>query len=111
MSSALETCNAARAGEDAKMTHKILVSFETRDWLRQGGLVVAAIEEFGPAARILGSSWFVLSDSPAEFVATSLQQVMGPDDGLLVVDLEAHVAAMSNVDDRSGQFLRQHWRM
>jgi hypothetical protein len=92
------------------MSYKILVSFETRNWLRQAGLIVAAIEEFGPAARILGSSWFVVSDSPAERVASSLQQVMGPEDGLLVVDLEAQVAAMSNVDDRSEQFLRRNWR-
>jgi hypothetical protein len=92
------------------MTYRILVSFEMHDRLRQGGLIVAAIEEFGPATRILGSSWFVLSDSPAEHVASSIQQVMGPDDGLLVVDLEAQIAAMSNVDDRSEEFLRRHWR-
>lgn len=92
------------------MTHNLLVSFELRDWLRQGALVVAAIEEFGPATRILGTSWVVSSDVPAEEVAGCIQQVLGPSDALLVVDLEAHVAAMSNVDDRSVQFLRRHWR-
>jgi hypothetical protein len=92
------------------MSYRLLVSFETRDWLRQGGLIVAAIEKFGPATRILGSSWFVLSDSSAEYMAGSIQQILGPDDGLLVVDLEAQIAAMANVDDRSEAFMRRHWR-
>jgi hypothetical protein len=92
------------------MTYNILVSFELRDWLRQGALIVGAIEEFGPATRILGNSWFVCSDTPAEEVARSMQQVLGPLDALLIVDLGAHIAAMSNVDDRSVQFLKRHWQ-
>jgi hypothetical protein len=92
------------------MTHNLLVSFELRDWLRQGALIVAAIEEFGPVTRIFGTSWVVCSEVPAEEVAASIQPVLGSADALLVLDLEAHVAAMFNVDDRSVQFLRRHWR-
>jgi hypothetical protein len=92
------------------MTHNLLVSFELRDWLRQGALIVAAIEEFGPVTRILGTCWVVCSDVPAEEVAAGIRQVLGPNDALLVLDLEAHSAVMFNVDERSVQFLRRHWR-
>ncbi len=92
------------------MTHKLLVSFELRDWLRQGTLIAAAIEELGPATRIFGTSWVVWSEAAAEEVASGIQQVLGPNDGLLVLDLDAQVAAMLNVDDHAVQFLKRHWR-
>jgi hypothetical protein len=92
------------------MTYNLLVSFELGDWLREGALAVAAIEEFGPATRIFGTSWFVCSEAPAEEVARAVQQVLSPSDALLVLDVDARVAAMSNVDDRSVQFMRRHWR-
>jgi hypothetical protein len=78
--------------------------------LRQGALAVAAIEEFGPAARIFGTSWFVRSEASAEVVAQGVQRVLCPSDALLVLDIDAHIAALSNVDDRSVQFMRRYWR-
>jgi hypothetical protein len=87
-----------------------MVSFEKRDWVRQAPLIVAAIEELGPATRIFGRTWFVCSSCPAEEAARSIRRVMDADDGLFVVDLESRIATLINVEPVSVNFLRKHWR-
>lgn len=88
----------------------LLVSFELRNWVRQGPLIVAAIEELGPATRIFGTTWFVCSSFSAETAAENIQQVMDGEDGLMVLDLARKIVALGNVDAHAFDFLVRHWR-
>ena len=88
----------------------LVVSFEMRNWLRQAPLIVAAIEELGPATRIFGTTWFVCASCPAEEAARCIQLVMDAADGLFVLDVDSRVAALVNVEPRSVEFLAQHWK-
>jgi hypothetical protein len=91
------------------MASNLMVSFEIGDWRRQGPLIVAAIEELGPTARIFGTTWFVCSQVSAPEAAACIKDVLGAADGLLVVDVAANVAATFNVDERSIEFMSRHW--
>ena len=88
----------------------LMVSFEMRNWARQAPLVVAAIEDLGPATRIFGTTWFVCASCAAEEAARSIQRVMDANDGLLVLDVESPVAALINIEQRSVDFLATHWK-
>ena len=91
------------------MDHNLMVSFETGDPLREGALIVGAIEELGAATRVFGSTWYVCSSLPAPEAARRLWAVMDTCDVLMVVDVSHNVSAMFNVDDRSVQFMTRHW--
>ena len=91
------------------MLNNLVISFEIRDWLRQGALVVGAIEELGPFARIFGTTWYVHSDLDAEAVAARIAGVMNPADGLVVIDVSSNAVAAYNVDDRTVRFMSEHW--
>jgi hypothetical protein len=91
------------------MANNLMVSFEIGDWRRQGPLIVAAIEELGPAARVFGTTWYVCTQASAPEAATCIRDVLGPADGLLVVDVSGNVAATFNVDERSVEFMSRHW--
>jgi hypothetical protein len=92
------------------MTHNLVVSFEIRDWVRQGPLIVGAIEELGAAVRIFGTTWYVHSDLGAEEAAQRVSDIMNAADGLAILDVSENAIATFNVDDRSVRFMCQHWR-
>jgi hypothetical protein len=89
--------------------HNLMVSFEIRDWLHQGALIVAAIEELGPVTRIFSSTWYVSSRLAADEAALLVRDLLGRDDGLMIADLGANTAVMLNVDDRSIDLMQRHW--
>jgi hypothetical protein len=86
----------------------LLISFELRDPVRQAALVVAAIEDLGPATKLLRNSWFVCSELSAEDAASGIHRLMQPEDVLFVLDVPKKVAAMFNVDDAGVSFLMRH---
>src|SRR5688572_20637277 len=91
------------------MTHNLMVSFEIRDWVRQGSLIVAAIEELGQTARVFGSTWFVSSPFTAAEAASRVRDIMSTEDGLMVADLADNIAVTLNVDERTHEFMTRHW--
>jgi hypothetical protein len=91
------------------MLRNLMVSFEIRDWLRQGALVVGAIEELGIATRIFGNTWHVRSALSAEEAATRVRDVLDATDGLCVIDASAEMTALINVEEHAVDRLRQLW--
>ena len=92
------------------MARNLLVSFEVRNWVRQGALIVAAIEELGDAARVFGSVWYVRSKLTALQAAERVRDVIDPSDGLIVIDVSHNLVATCNVDDRSVEFMMRNWQ-
>lgn len=89
--------------------HNLMVSFEIRDWLHQGALIVAAIKELGPVTRIFGSTWYVCSQFGADEAALLVRDLLGSDDSLMIADVGNNTAVMVNVDDRSIDLMQRHW--
>lgn len=91
------------------MIGNLIVAFELRDWVRQGSLVVAAIEELGVAVRIFGTAWYVRSELSAEEAARRVVDLMHPSDGLLVIDTTTDTAVLFNVDEQSVEQMSRWW--
>jgi hypothetical protein len=111
MMHARASCATLRAPNvwENNMANNLMVSFEIGDWRRQGPLIVAAIEELGPCARVFGTTWYVCAQMDAPEAAACIRDVLGTADGLLVVDVTGNVAATYNVDERSVEFISAHW--
>jgi hypothetical protein len=92
------------------MARNLLVSFEVRNWVKQGALIVAAIEELGEAARVFGSVWYVRSKLTAVQAAERVRDVIDPRDGLIVIDVSHNLIATCNVDDRAIDFMMRNWQ-
>jgi hypothetical protein len=93
------------------MSYNLFVAFETRDPVREPSLVLAAIEEIGQAVRLFSTFWYVRSRLTAAEAARQLEEIMEPNDTLLVVNASLGEAAAFNVDDTSIEWMQKRWHL
>jgi hypothetical protein len=92
-----------------RMNNNLLICFEIRDWLRQGPLIAAAIEELGRARRLLGTTWYVQTALSASEAALRVQQIMESADALVVADLTHNHIASLNIEESAFNGMAQDW--
>lgn len=91
------------------MANNLIIAFVCERPSDNRDLVLKSIRDLGPAVEVFPGLWYAKSSLLAADAARHIWPVMGPNDGLIVVDASNDSASWFTVSEAVSDFLKEHW--